>query len=102
MDVSLSGWFVILLAVLAANLPFVNERLFALVPVKRMTAKPFWLRLLEMFMLYALVGGIAYLLESHIGNTFTQGWEFYAITACMFIVLAYPGFVFRYLRKQHG
>lgn len=101
MDASLSSWFVILLAVLAANLPFVNERLFALIPIK-MTFKPFWLRLVELGILYALVGAAASLLESRIGNVFAQRWEFYAVTGCLFIVLAYPGFVYRYLRKRHG
>jgi uncharacterized protein YqhQ len=100
-DVSLSNWFVILLAVLAANLPFLNERLFSIISI-RAVAKPFWLRLVELFVLYAVVGGIAYLLESRAGNVFTQRWEFYAVTGCLFIVLAYPGFVFRYLRKRHG
>lgn len=101
MDVSLSNWFVILLALLGANLPFLNERLFALIPLGTKT-KSLWVRLLELAVLYALIGGIAYLLESRIGNTFPQKWEFYAVTVCLFIVFAYPGFVFRYLRKRHG
>jgi hypothetical protein len=99
-DVSLSSWFVILLAAIAANLPFFNERVFAFIPFG-MAVKPFWLRLAELAVLYALVGGVAYLLEARIGNAFAQGWEFYAVTGCLFIVLAYPGFVFRYLRKRH-
>ena len=101
MDLSLSSWFVILLAVLAANLPFLNERLFVVISTGK-SVKPVWLRLIELFVLYLLVRGAAYLLEVRIGNTFHQGWEFYAITVCLFIVLAYPGFVFRYLRKRHG
>ncbi len=101
MDVSLSSWFVILLAALAANLPFLNEHLFSIIPLG-IAVKPFWLRLTEMPILYALVGSIAYLLESRMGNAFVQRWEFYAVTGCLFIVLAYPGFVFRYLRKRHG
>jgi hypothetical protein len=100
-DVSLSNWFVILLALLAANLPFLNERLFALIPLGT-EAKSFWVRLVELVLLYALVGGIAYLLESRAGNAFPQRWEFYAITGCLFVVFAYPGFVFRYLRKRRG
>jgi hypothetical protein len=100
-DVSLSSLFVILLAAFAANLPFVNERLFALIPLGK-PAKSFWLRLLELLVLYLSVRGIAYLLESRIGNVFPQRWEFYAITICLFLVLAFPGFVFRYLRKHHG
>lgn len=101
MDVSLASWFVIVLAALAANLPFFNERLFALIPFGR-PVKSLWLRVLELLVLYFLLRGIAYLLEARIGNVFPQRWEFYAITACLFLVLAFPGFVFRYLRKRHG
>lgn len=103
MNVSLSSLFVILLALLAANLPFFNERLFALLPLKsggQAALKPIWVRLLELFALYALVGLVARMLEANIGNTFTQGWEFYAVTGCMFLVLAYPGYVLRYLKKH--
>jgi hypothetical protein len=98
-DVSLSSWFVILLAVLAANLPFVNERLLAVVPLGS-NRKPVWLRLIELIVLYAVVGILGYMLESRIGNAFAQGWEFYAVTACLFLVFAYPGFVYRYLRRN--
>ena len=101
MDVSLSSWLVILLAALAANLPFLSERVFGLIPW-RGAVKPFWLRLLEMFCLYAAVGLLAFLLESRMGNRFPQRWEFYAVTGCLFIVLAYPGFVYRYLRRRQG
>jgi hypothetical protein len=100
-DVSFSAWFVILLAAVAANLPFVNQRLFGLISLSR-TVKPFWMRLIELGVLYALTGLVAYGLESRVGNAFSQGWEFYAITICLFIVLAFPGFVYRYLRPRHG
>jgi hypothetical protein len=100
-DVSLSSWFVILLAAAAANLPFLNERLFAALPIGR-SVKPLWMRLFELVVLYFAIRGLAYMLEARIGNVFPQRWEFYAITACFFLVLAFPGFVFRYLRKRHG
>lgn len=93
----------IILALIGANLPFVNERLFALVRlhrVGRVQVKSFWWRLLEMLVLYLAVGGIGMLLEARIGNVFTQTWGFYAVTGCLFVVLAFPGFAFRYLRKQ--
>lgn len=99
MDVSLSSWSVILLAALAANVPFFNERLFAAVPTA-LTVKPIWLRLIELVFLYFFVGAIAYALEARIGNVFPQRWEFYAVTSCLFLVFAYPGFVFRYLRRS--
>ena len=101
MDVSLASWFVIVLAALAANLPFLNERLFGAVAFGK-PVKSLWLRLLELTLLYFVVLGIAWVLESRIGNVFSQQWEFYAITACLFLVLAFPGFVYRYLRKHHG
>jgi hypothetical protein len=101
MDVSLSSWLVILLAALAANLPFFTERVFGVLPW-RSAAKPFWLRLVEMFVLYLLLGLVASLLEARLGNRFPQRWEFYAVTGCLFIVLAYPGFVHRYLRRRQG
>lgn len=101
MDVSLSSWLVIALAVLAANLPFFSERVFGVLRWRGAT-KPFWLRLLELFVLYLLLGSIAFLLEARAGNRFRQGWEFYAVTGCLFIVLAYPGFVHRYLRRRHA
>ena len=101
MDVSLSTWLVILLAVLAANLPFFTERVFGVLSWGA-GAKPFWLRLIELFVLYLLLGLVAFLLEARLGNRFRQGWEFYAVTGCLFIVLAYPGFVHRYLRRRQG
>ena len=104
MDVSLASWLVIAVALALANLPFLNESVAGFIPLKlarnKAHAKYFAVRLLELFVLYFIVGGLAYLLESRIGNVFPQTWEFYAITACMFVVLAFPGFVLRYLRKR--
>ena len=110
MDSSLAVMLVIALALAGANLPFVNERLFGLVPVPAGKAagegqggqksKAFVLRLLELVVLYFLVGLVAKLLESRIGSVFVQTWEFYAVTGCMFLVLAFPGFVMRYMRKR--
>lgn len=98
MDVSASSWFVILLSVFGANLPFLNERVFAVLPYPR-AVKPLWLRLVELLLLYALVLTIAWLVEGRVGKVATQGWEFYVITMCLFLVFAFPGFVFRYLRR---
>ena len=62
--------------------------------------KSFFERLLELLMFYFLVGALGLAFESNIGNTFPQRWEFYAITLCLFVVLGYPGFVFRYLMRH--
>jgi hypothetical protein len=104
-DASLASWLVIAVAIAFANLPFVNESVFGFIPVKpalgRAHAKYFAVRLAELIVLYFVVGALARLLESRIGNVFAQTWEFYAITGCLFVVLAFPGFVLRYLRKRH-
>lgn len=100
-NVSSSSWLLILLAILAANLPFLNERCLAILPLRRYARKPFWLLLIELIALYFSLGALAFGIESLSGNSFPQTWEFYAITVCLFIVLAFPGFVFRYLKK-HG
>jgi Protein of unknown function (DUF2818) len=99
MDVTLTSWFLIALALLAANLPFFGERMFGLIAIVP-GRKPFEVVLIEFILLYLLLGVAAYFLEARGSDPFRQGWEFYAISACMFIVLAYPGFVFRYLRKK--
>lgn len=108
MDGTLAAWLVIALALAAANLPFLNERLFGVVALPapqapgQGRAKRFPVRLLELVVLYFVVGAVARLLESRIGSVFVQTWEFYAVTGCLFLVLAFPGFVMRYLRKRHG
>jgi hypothetical protein len=93
-------WLVLVLALVAANLPFVNERLFVVGP--RRAPKAFAWRLFEW-----LVGGVATIglglaLESWLGQRAPQGWEFYAVWICLFLTLAFPGFVWRYLRHQGG
>jgi hypothetical protein len=47
-----------------------------------------------------LVLAVAYGIESSIGNAFPQGWQFYAVTVCLYLVLGFPGFVHRYLRRR--
>ena len=90
----------IVLALLAANLPFLNDRLLAVVPLR--FPKNLAIRLLELVALYFVVGGIGLLLEQRQGRIAPQGWEFYAITAALFLTLAFPGFVWRYLFKRNA
>lgn len=90
----------LLLALLAANLPWFSERLFYLIPVNGQQKAIGW-SLLELIVLYFIVGGISILVErGSIGQIATQGWEFYAITFSLFLVFASPGFVYRYLWRK--
>jgi hypothetical protein len=58
------------------------------------------MRLGELVVLYLLVGGIGLLLEKRAGQIAPQGWQFYAVTAALFLTFAFPGFVWRYLHKR--
>jgi len=102
MNQSAAVWLLIVLACVAANLPFINERLFAVLPVPRFPngIKPFWVRVLEFLVWYGVIGLIGLLFERMIGNTFTQKWEFYVTALSLFVVLAFPGFVVRYLLRR--
>lgn len=93
-------WLVILAAVVAANLPFLTQRLF--LAVRLAGGKTLAWRLLELLVYYALVGLLGLLLERNLGRIAPQGWEFYAVTASLFVTLAFPGFVWRYLLKHRS
>lgn len=98
MDPSGAVWLVIVLALVAANLPFLSDRVFAFIP--RPTPKGLGIRFAEMLVLYLVVGGIGLALERRLGQIAPQGWEFYAVTGALFITLAFPGFVYRYLYRK--
>ncbi len=89
---------VLVAALIAANLPFVNERLFVLGP--RREAKPVGWRLLELLVYAALTVVLGRALEAHVGQASPMRWEFVAVWLCVFLTLAFPGFVWRYLRKR--
>lgn len=85
-------------ALCAANLPFISQRLLCVMALHQ--TKSLGIRLGELMFYYLLVGGLAWLLENHAGQVASQGWEFYAITGTLFLTLAFPGFVYRYLLKH--
>lgn len=91
-------WLVLGAALLAANLPFLNNRWLAVIP--RRQPKTLWMRLGELVLLYFAVGALGLGLEQRLGQIYPQGWEFYATTASLFLTLAFPGFVYRYLFKR--
>ncbi len=101
MTQSLAIWLVVALMVVLANLPFATERVFAIWQWRQGAAvKPFAIRLLELLVGYGVVVAIGFAFESRLGNRFDQAWEFYAITLTLYLVCGYPGFVWRYLRRQ--
>ena len=95
---SASIWLVIFVALMGANMPFVAQRFLMFIPSK--TPKTLGVRLFELVIFYFLAGGLGLLLENRAGQIAPQGWEFYAITGALFITLAFPGFIYRYLLKH--
>ena len=98
MSQTASVWLVLVAALCAANLPFLTQRLFGVVPIGR--PKNLAMHLGELVALYFVVGGIGLLLEKRLGRIAPQGWEFYAVTGALFLTFAFPGFVWRYLYKH--
>ena len=93
-------WLLLIVALALANLPFVNERLFVLGP--RRAPKALGWRLLELVVFAGLSVGLGFAIENRIGQRQPQGWEFYAAFGGLFLTFAFPGFVWRYLRRHHG
>lgn len=101
MSLHAAVWILIALSLIAANLPWISERVFFIFPPKSGNKSPWW-RLLELLILYFVVGGIAIGLEQKIYGSFHhQGWQFYTVTFCLFLVFALPGFIWRYDLKMH-
>lgn len=98
-----------LLATQAGNLPYMIAAVVLLglalyvpgsvvtpsVPVKHVST-----RLLEVLAGYFVVGAIGFAIEANYANPSAKNWEFYTIAACLYVVLAYPGFVWRHLMKH--
>ena len=100
MTQAVSIWIVIAAALVAANLPFVNDRAFGVLPWRGGKGLP--MRLVELVILYFAVGLLGMLLEKRLGQVAPQGWEFYAVTGALFITFAFPGFVWRYLVRHRN
>jgi Na+(H+)/acetate symporter ActP len=90
----------LLLALVLANVPWLTSRLFFVFPLKQSSKSVAWC-LLELVVFYFLLGLLArYAEQATMGQVSPQKWEFYAITACMFLVLAFPGFIYRFFWKK--
>ena len=89
----------LLLSLLAANLPWFSERLFYIFELN--SGKHIGWRLLELILMYFIVGSIGLIAEKKsLGQISPQHWEFYATTVCLFLVLAAPGFIYRMLWRR--
>lgn len=88
-----SMYILLLLALIFANAPFLTQKGFGVIAL---TKKHFGHHLIELLAGFALTAALAYLLESRAGAVHAQGWEFYVVTACLYLIFAFPCFVWRY------
>ena len=88
----------LILTIIAANLPWLSNKLFC---IRQVTHKSGWLRWFEWLLWYAISFIAGFMLEYKMMGTRTnQDWEFYVVTVCLFVVFALPGFIYHYdLRK---
>ncbi len=90
---------ILLLAFVAANLPWFSDKLFYVLPLKSDVKNLAWC-LLELIILYLIIGGIGFYAEhATLGQIAKQEWEFYTVTFSLFLVFAFPGFVYKILWK---
>lgn len=91
---------ILLLAFVAANLPWLSNKLFYMVGLKSNIKNLAWC-LLELIVLYLIVGTIGFYAEhATLGEASAQGWEFYTVTFSLFLVFAFPGFIYKVLWKK--
>ncbi|HKJ94612.1 MAG TPA: DUF2818 family protein [Gammaproteobacteria bacterium] len=96
-----SIWLLVALAFVAANLPWLSERV-AFVFEPPAGGKREWVRLLEWAALFCVVGVAAEGLEYRAqGQLHHQDWEFYVTTICLFVVFALPGFIYHHDLRRH-
>ncbi|EGV35117.1 putative inner membrane protein [Neisseria weaveri] len=88
-----SMYSLLVLALIFANAPFLTQRLFG---VAKLANKHFGHHLLELFAGFGIMALLAYLLESRAGAVHSQDWEFYVTVACLYLIFAFPAFVWRY------
>jgi hypothetical protein len=89
---------IVVLALLILNSLWFSPRFLFVVPLKQ--HKTIAWGVLELLCWYFILGGLARLAEfQSIGQLAPQNWEFYAITVCLLVVFAAPGFIVRYLWK---
>jgi uncharacterized membrane protein len=92
----------LLLVLLAANLPWFSNKFLYLLPFQKNTKNLAWC-LLELVVLYFLMGFVAmYAEHATMGEVMPQAWEFYAVTACLFLVFSFPGFVYKVLWRKEA
>lgn len=101
MSLSIAVFVLFVMAVVAANIPFLSNRYFLVFELK-VEKKSAWLRLLEWLVLYGVIVFLALGLERNVNGTIhSQSWEFWPVTLLLFVVFAMPGFVWQFDMRHY-
>ena len=76
-----------------------GERNLLGIPMLKQPKAP-WLRTVEFLAAYLIWIMLGRILEAQAGQIAKQGWQFYAVTLLLFVVAAFPGFIWRYLWRR--
>jgi hypothetical protein len=96
----LAALFFVIFGFCAASLPFFVPR-WALIFV-RATAKPFVMYAAESLVLFAVVVAGFVFWEARTGQRAPQDWEYYVVIVCLWLVAAFPGFIWRFLLQRRS
>lgn len=101
MSLDQAVWVLLVTAIVFANIPWIlTNRLFIVKPLK--ADKTIWLGAVEWFAYFILLGALSFLLEyTAMGNIASQEWEFYIVNLFLFMIFAFPGFIYRYNLKMY-
>lgn len=94
-----SMYILLLLALIFANAPFITTKFFGIIALKRKHIGHHLIELLAGFLLTAI---LAYILESRAGAVHAQDWEFYVTVVCLYLIFAFPCFVWRYFWNERN
>lgn len=96
-----SPWLLIAAAVVAANAPWISDRVLFL--FRPAGAKRAAVRLLEWLLMLVLTAALAAGLERKAtGAVAAQDWEFYVVNFFLFAVFSLPGILWRLGRRGRG
>lgn len=96
---TIAMYSLLVLALILANMPFLTQRGLGVITLKRKTIFHY---LIELMIGFVFIAVLAFLLEKRTGSVHHQDWQFYVIVICLYLVFAFPAFVWRYFwHKRH-
>jgi Protein of unknown function (DUF2818) len=98
MVITIDAVFWLTMGILLANFPFYSRFFLnaAFLKIKRIAIVVFF----EFMICFGIFLMFGKWLESQKNALYEQSWEFYVVQLCLFLIFAFPGFIWRYLRKR--